>query len=241
MAEGGEPAIGILLLDYGGPIIRGSTGDVTTPRKLGDIGNAASYRYPVFFHTVKGLTFDRVLAGGAECERLVVEAAKELETCGVRGISSDCGFLISFQQAVSQALRIPVLLSSMLQLPMVAAASGSRRPVALITATDAAFGRSMLELAGVPADTPIIVRGLQREPHFKEAILEGSADTLDWDVIGQEVVKVVQETIEEQPETGAIVFECSLLPPYSGLVRETTGLPVFDFITLIDFLYAGTQ
>ena len=158
----------------------------------------------------------------------------------MRGISSDCGFLIDFQQAVSQAVRVPVALSSMLQLPIIAAASGSRRPVALITATDEDFDRRMLELAGVMDGSEIIVRGLQREPHFREVILEGSAAP-DWDLIGQEVVKVVKETIQECPELGAVVFECSLLPPYSRSVQEATGLPVFDFVTMIDFLYAGTH
>ncbi|MGH6915940.1 MAG: aspartate/glutamate racemase family protein, partial [Geminicoccales bacterium] len=75
-------AVGVLLLDYRAPFIPG------------DVGNATSYGYPVLFKPVKGLTLDRVLAGDPACEPSIVEAARELEEFGVRGISSDCGFLV---------------------------------------------------------------------------------------------------------------------------------------------------
>src|SRR5687768_10674611 len=101
-------AVGILLLDYRGPFIPG------------DVGNATTYEFPVMYKLVKDLTLDRVLAGDPACEAAIVEAAKELEECGVRGISSDCGFLVQYQNAVRQAVRVPVFLSSLLQIPFLA-------------------------------------------------------------------------------------------------------------------------
>jgi len=237
-AEPGEASIGILLLDYEGA---GDPGDGASDRPLGDVGNAASFDYPVIYHRVKGLTFERVLEGGDECESLVVEAARKLVDLGVSGISSDCGFLVSFQEAVSRAVHVPVLLSSMLQLPIVAAGCGSERPVLLITSTDEGFDRCILERVGMSAESSVIVKGLQAEPHFRGAILEGRLELLDWGEIGREVVRVVRESIRMEPRIGAIVFECTLLPPYRGLVQEATGLPVFDIITMIDFLHAGSH
>lgn len=38
------------------------------------------------------------------------------------------------------------------------------------------------------------------------------------------------------PETGAILLECSDMPPYAYAVQAATKLPVFDFTTLIRWM-----
>lgn len=219
-------ALGILLLDYRGPFIPG------------DVGNATTYSYPVSYRTVQGLTLDRVLVGDPEYKAAVVEAAQALESYGVRGIGSDCGFLINYQEAVKKTVRVPVFMSSLLQLPLVAATIGGS--VGLITANSEKVGKRVLELAGVQSDMPIIVKGLQDQPHFREAILE-EGGTLDSDVIEQELVNTAKQLVKEHPNMGALVLECSLLPPYSAAVSEATGLPVFDFITMFNYFYEGTH
>src|SRR6185437_15407821 len=101
MAAGSE-AIGILMLDCRLPFIPG------------DVGNASTYRYPVLFKTVPGLSTAVCLNGAPEFAAAAVAAAKALEVEGVRGISSDCGFMLQFQDAVREAVSVPVCLSSLL-------------------------------------------------------------------------------------------------------------------------------
>jgi hypothetical protein len=31
------------------------------------------------------------------------------------------------------------------------------------------------------------------------------------------------------------------MPPYAKAIQDATGLPTFDFVTLIDYFYAGTH
>jgi hypothetical protein len=219
-------AIGILLLDYRGPFIPG------------DVGNASTYRYPVLYKPVKGLTFDRVLASDPDCEPLIVEAAKELEAAGVRGISSDCGFLIAYQQAVSSAVKVPVCLSSLMQLPFLSQLFAEGRPLGCITATRRSLGNRVLELAGVRDGMNVVVSGMEDRPHFASAIL-GGADELDSDLIEEETVAAARELQEDHPDLAAIVIECSMLPPYSRAVQQATGVPVFDFISMIDYVQSG--
>jgi hypothetical protein len=221
-------AVGILLLDYRGPFIPG------------DVGNATTYGFPVMFKLVKGLTLDRVLAGDLACETAIVEAAKDLESQGVRGISSDCGFLVQYQAAVKQAVKVPVFMSSLLQIPFLAQMFKDSRPVGCITATRKKLGNRVLELAGISSAINVVIKGMEDQPHFKEAILEESGE-LDSDRIEAETVTCAEELKSEHPDMGAIVLECSMLPPYAKAVQDSTGLPVFDFVTMINYFYEGTH
>src|SRR5262245_57052576 len=143
-------AIGILMLDYRGPFIPG------------DVGN---YGYPVLFKVVKGLTFDRVLAADKSAEADIIEAAQELERFGVRGISSDCGFLVQYQQAVASAVKVPVFMSSLLQIPFLSMMFEPGRPIGCITATRRSLGNQVLEMAGIRSDINVVVRGMEDHEH----------------------------------------------------------------------------
>lgn len=219
-------AIGILMLEYRAPFIPG------------DVGNASTYDYPVLFKTVPGLSLDRALSGDPAQEQRVIEAAEELQRFGVRGISSDCGFLIAYQDAVRQRLEVPVFLSSLLQVPLVAASVSG--PIGVVVASSAGVNDRVLALAGIRDTGRIVVRGMEDMPHFTESILE-QGGTLDSDRLEKETVDAVREMVAGHPDMGAIVLECSLLPPYSGAVQAATGLPVFDYITMIDYFHAGTH
>lgn len=221
-------AVGILMLDYRGPFIPG------------DVGNATSYDYPVLFKVVKGLTFDRVKAGDQSITEDIVEAARELEQFGVRGISSDCGFLVKYQAAVAGAVKVPVFMSSLLQIPFLSLMFDSSRPVGCITATRKALGNQVLEMAGIKSDINVVVHGMEDYEHFKWAILEEGGE-LDSDLIEEEVVTEARRMHDMYPDLGAIMLECSLLPPYASAVQKATGLPVFDFMSMINYFYEGTH
>ena len=56
----------------------------------------------------------------------------------------------------------------------------------------------------------------------------------------QEVVDAALSLFEDEGDIGAILLECSDMPPYAAAVQEATQLPVFDFITLIKWLHNAT-
>jgi len=227
-AEAYGYSVGILLLDFRGAFVPG------------DVGNATTYPYPVLYKTVPGAAGARVLAGDPEIEGAVIEAAKWLESQGVKAISSDCGFFVNYQDAVAKAVKIPVALSSLIQLPFLSQFVGDRRSIGVITASSRALGNRVLELTGVEPEREVVVEGLQDQPHFKEACLD-EGDELDTARIEAETVAVAKRMVKNHPNMGAILIECSMLPPYSKAVQDATGLPVVDFITLIDYVQKGTH
>ena len=227
-AEAYGYSVGILLLEYRGPFVPG------------DVGNATTYDYPVLYKTVPGATTQRVFAADPELEPAVIKAAQELEAQGVKAISSDCGFFMNYQDLVARSVSIPVAMSSLLQIPFVSSFLGSKRPVGVITASARALGNRVLELAGVDNSMNVVVRGMEDEPHFKKAILDEDSD-LDTDRITAETIAVAKRMVKDNPDMGAIVLECSMLPPYSKAVQDATGLPVYDFINMIDYVQRGTH
>lgn len=221
-------AVGILQLDCSLPFIPG------------DVDNAGSYRYPVLYKVVPGLSTAACLRGAPELEAAAVAAAIELEKQGVRAISSDCGFMLQFQDAVRRAVRIPVCMSSLLQLPLIASSLAATRPIAVITADATNLTPAFLARAGIAVANPVIIRGLQDEPEFKTAVLDEKG-TLDAALVEAEIVAVSRRIKEEYPDLGAVLLECSMLPPYAKAVQDAIGLPVYDFIGMIDYLYAATH
>jgi hypothetical protein len=219
-AGGTGHAIGILLLDFRAPLVPG------------DVGNATTYSYPVLFRTVPGASSRRVFSGDRSLDSAVIEAAEDLESQGVRGITSDCGFFIKYQQVVAPRVKIPVFLSSLLQLPFIGATLDPSRTIGVICANAPSLQRSTLAACGIDPER-VVVCGLETEPVFGGSVT-GGCPSLDTDALRAEVVHVACRLQHGNPRMGAILIECSMLPPYSEAVQSATGLPVFDYITMID-------
>jgi len=62
---------------------------------------------------------------------------------------------------------------------------------------------------------------------------------LDVEAARRENVEAARDLMERHPEVGAIVLECTNMPPYAAAIREATGLPVFDITTLVRMVYAA--
>ncbi len=45
--------------------------------------------------------------------------------------------------------------------------------------------------------------------------------------------------VDEHPEIGPIVLECTNMPPYARAVADVTGRPVYDITTLAETVMRG--
>jgi hypothetical protein len=115
-----------------------------------------------------------------------------------------------------------------------------KRPIAVITADATNLTAQFLVRNGVSVPNKVIIRGLETEPEFRSAVLDEKG-SIDAALVEREVVDAVKQIREEHRDLGAVLLECSMLPPYAKAVQDATGLPVFDFITMIDYLYAATH
>ena len=220
-------SIGIFILDAHYPCIPGN------------VGNATTFDFPVRYKKVNGASIDRLLnQRDPSLVKPFVEAALELESEGVRAVTGACGFMALFQEEVAAALRIPVFLSSLLQVPFIRRILNPSLRIGIITANASCLTEKHFRSVGVDTCEDIVIRGMEEMEEFRTAILEEKG-TLDSEKMEQEVVEVSKNLVEEHPEVGAILLECSDLPPYAKAVQEATGRPVFDFITMIRFVHTA--
>lgn len=227
-AESYGQAIGILLIEGQVPLIPG------------DVGNASSYDYPVIFRTVPGLTRADCLRGAPEKAPAVVETARALEAQGVRAIAGGDGAMLLYQGVVREAVRIPACLSSLLQLPAVAQGLDPKRPIVVVAGDAGDVTPDLLVRGGIVPRNPLVICGLQDSPGFRAAVMCGDNE-LDSDRLEAEAVAVARQAKADHLDAGAIVIESARLTPYAKAVQQAVDLPVYDFITMIDLVYAATH
>ncbi len=207
------------------------------PRIPGDMGNAGTWPFPVLYKVVRGASPDHVVRRGAVglAERFI-DAARELVADGADGITTNCGFLALFQDRLAEAVDVPVASSSLLQVPMVQGLLPPGRRVGVLTISKAALKPEHLEASGVPLDIPIV--GTDEGREFSRAILDDEP-TIDVDLARADLVDAGNRLVEDFPETGAIVLECTNMVPFAADLRQTLGLPVYSIYSFVTWFQAG--
>jgi Asp/Glu/hydantoin racemase len=207
--------------------------DTRFPRIPGDMGNAATFPFPVRYHRVAGADPDLVVRRGAEgLLPAFVEGARALEREGVGAVTTNCGFLVKYQRELAAAVSVPVFTSSLLLVPLVHRMLPPGRRVGLMTVNAASLGPEHLAGAGIGSEIALAVAGLEGEKEFTRVLL-GDELELDVDLAREENLRVARRLVAEHRDLGAIVLECTNMPPYTADIQRETGLPVFDITTLV--------
>lgn len=210
------------------------------PRIHGDMGNGTTWPFPVLYRVVGGASPEKVVLKGATgLLPDFIEAARDLVRLGAEAITTNCGFLSLFQRELAAAVGVPVATSSMMQVPWVQATLPPGRRVGIVTVSSATLTPAHLEAANVPLDTP--VAGTENGREFFRVLIKAEKDDMDVDLARQDVVQAALDLVARHPEVGAIVLECTNMPPYAADVQAATGLPVYDIYSLITWFHAGLR
>ncbi|WP_432474612.1 aspartate/glutamate racemase family protein [Amphritea sp. HPY] len=211
------------------------------PKPDGHIKHPASFDFPILYKTVQGATIDRLIRErDPELLKPFIEAAQELEREGVKAITGSCGFLALHQKALADAVDIPVFMSSLIQVPLVSRMLKSDQKVGVVVANSEALTQDHLSGVGI-ADEPMVVAGMQDQSQFFDVILKGNHDDLDMDLFEQELTGVIATMLENNPEVGAVVLECTDLSHFAPQLQQTFGLPVFDLSSLTRMVTAAAD
>ena len=81
-------------------------------------------------------------------------------------------------------------------------------------------------------ESNIVILSLHDQPEWGR-IYTHPNEEFGLDAVAGEVVGVVRKGLEEHPEIGAVVLECTDLPPYASRIRDELDIPVFDINSMI--------
>jgi Asp/Glu/hydantoin racemase len=219
------PSLGIIMLN------------TRFPRVVGDIGNPATFPFPVRYRIVEAATVEHVVRADGLSAGLVdgfVEAAHQLAAEGVAGLTTSCGFVAICQNELARRCPLPMVASSLCQVPLVQAALPAGRRVGVITVDARKLTPAHLAAVGAAADTPVVGTEVGTE---LTRVIEQDLPVLDPAKACKDVLDAGEALVAKAPDVGAVVLECTNMAPYAHALARHLGLPVFDILGLLAWWY----
>ena len=208
--------------------------DTRFPRIVGDIGNAASFDFPVIFRRMEGIRSADAVTAHPDRPRVLAALkanAEALAAEGAVGLSTSCGFLALYQDDLAAVSPVPVATSALLLIRQL-----EGRKVGVITASARNLTPAHFAAVGAPPDTPFV--GLPEDSSFAKTFIH-NAPTLDRDAVEAEAVAAGRLLLQRHPGIDTVVLECTNLPPYKPALERALGLPVYDVLDLLKGFYVS--
>jgi hypothetical protein len=85
------------------------------------------------------------------------------------------------------------------------------------------------------------VEGTEHGREFFRVLIRGEKQDMDVALAEQDILEAGRRLVSRHPEVGAIVLECTNMPPYAAALRAALGLPVHDIYTLVSWFHGGLR
>lgn len=211
--------------------------DTKFPRIKGDIGNDETFSFPTVKKIVTGADTTKVVdLSDRGLLNSFISAAKELEASGVSAITTSCGFLAKFQKELADSVNIPVFTSSLIQVKYVKPLLKKDQAVGILTIKKSSLTDEHFKGVGIENIDKVIysMEGTSFEKTFMDEEIEYDKSRLQ-----QDIIDVATKMVNENPNVGAIICECTNMPPFSKAISDKLNIPVFDIVTLTNYIYSS--
>ena len=84
-----------------------------------------------------------------------------------------------------------------------------------------------------------VIVGCENVAHFGTEVATGKAIDLPRAAPG--LVQLARKAVRDHPKLRGILLECSQMPPFSGVLRDATGLPTWDATHAIALFHDGWE
>ncbi|WP_319407164.1 aspartate/glutamate racemase family protein [uncultured Desulfosarcina sp.] len=206
----------------------------------GNSTNPVTFAFPVKYSRIKGANIHTILEN--PCQKVLcsmIGEARKMEAQGIRAITTSCGFNAVFQRELADSVSVPIFTSSLMQIPLAQNMLGKQQTVGVITAKKSALTEKHLQSVGVKNHISIHIEGLEACTEWNK-IFSSPNEEIDIPTVENDVVHIARSMMK-MVDIGAFVLECTDLPPFADAIRKATGRPVFDFVTLTNFIYQAIK
>ena len=201
----------------------------------GNSTNPKSYDYPVVFQRIEGATWETVVENpDPRVLKNMIREAKYYSDQGAGAILTSCGFNAIYQKKIAQEIDIPFYSSSLLQISFIQAVFGEEREIIVITANKDSLSKEHFVETGTKDLSNVTIYGMMEECQEWQNI-NSFERKMDLDKLREEIVHFSRRISKRHVKPGAILLECTDLPPFAKIFKEETGLPVFDYMTLANY------
>ncbi len=204
------------------------------PSLPGDLDHADTFGVPISRRIVLGAWPEQVVqsAAGLRAGRVAlgfIQVLRAMEKGGSRAITTSCGFLVLLQKELQAAVKVPLITSSLLQLPGLLS---SQAQVGVLTLNAGKLGSEHLRAAGVARERlkDVLVQGVDTKGEFSQA-LSANRDTMDFDKAAAELADAAVALRQRAPQLQTLVLECSRMAPHRQAIESASGLKT---VTLAD-------
>ena len=209
------------------------------PRILGDIGNPSSFEYGVLYEFIDQATVARIASSqpiGADLENAFVRAAVALEEKSASVIGTSCGFLAPLQDSIQSAVKIPVLASSLMLIPMLRTMFGKYTCIGVLTFDEQNL--SPLHFSG-HLNNRTFVQGLPKDGELYQCIRDDRT-SLDTNRAKEDVISSVSRLLARHSQIDLFLIECTNISPYKKIVKNKFQRPVFDLVDALEWVASST-
>lgn len=216
-------------------------GPVRVPMIPGNMGNASTFNFPVLYQRLEGMvTIEMIFSTQPDPEvlRWAIDAGKKLEEQGCRAIIGNCGYFANYLPGVAEALDTPCFLSSLMQIPIMLRSLKPDQKVGVICANGRVLSSMpALGYCGVDDRSRVVIIGAEGASQMRNILeAKGYVNNVK---LEHELVGLAEEAVKQDPAIGSFLLECTELPPYAWAIQKAVKMPVFDFTTLVNWVYYG--
>ena len=213
------------------------------PLPPGDVANPTTYPFPVLIREIPGvnnnpyppLTNDD--GSYTDVVQKCIDEAIRLEKDGVHSIAMCCGFFSLIQPIIAAAVNIPVLTSPLIMIPIIHQLIKPEQELVVVTASKKLLTGEFFSAVGADINHRVTVAGLDDSAVFNSMCMGGKSISYETDDLREDVLLSIKQAQQSNQNIGAVLLECTTLPPYAAYIKEQTGLPVFDFIACIEWMH----